>query len=155
MLKPKFTSAQLRKTFEDRLKMIDTAIINRLQFIGETFVKNAREKTKEQGSFGDITGNLRSSIGYIVLRNGKRVSEDFELSERGSDRHTGLSAGKSYANEVKKKFGKGYVLICVAGMQYAAAVEDNGKDVITASSITAKNDLITATARFKRKVREL
>ena len=150
-IKPRFSKDDVRQMFNIKLKRIEDAILSRLMFIGETFVKNAREN----GTYNDITGNLRSSVGYIVLKNGKTVQQNFEASDKGSDKAAGLSAGKSYANEVKKKFGKGYVLICVAGMQYAASVESKGKDVITASAITAKNDLIAASASIKRKVKGL
>ena len=150
-LKPKFSKDDVRQMFNIKLQRIEDVIISRLNLIGLSFFKNAREN----GTYNNITGNLRSSIGYIVLKNGKTVQQNFEASDKGSDKATGLSAGRSYANEVKKKFGRGYVLICVAGMQYAASVESKGKDVITASAITAKNDLIASTARFKRKVGNL
>jgi hypothetical protein len=44
-------------------------------------------------------------------------------------------------------------LIVVAGMDYAAAVESRGKDVLTASSIKAKNELKQAIKDLKRKVK--
>jgi hypothetical protein len=150
-IRPTFSNQDVRHMFNIKLARIEDAIISRLRFIGETFVINAREN----GTYNDITGNLRSSIGYIVLNNGKVVVENFERSNRGSDKSTGVSKGRSHALSVKKRFSKGYVLICVAGMQYAAAVESRGKDVITASSITAKNDMQRAINSLKRKVGNL
>jgi len=40
-----------------------------------------------------------------------------------------------YANQIKSKY-KGLVLIGIAGMEYAAAVEAKGYDVITGSAPT-------------------
>jgi hypothetical protein len=144
MIKPKFTNADLDKMFAIRINRIEDAVLSRLTFIGETFVNSAREK----GAYSDQTGNLRSSIGFIVLKNGKVINENFQLAEKGTDKTKGLNSGKAYIKKLKEKFKKGYVLICVAGMDYAAAVESKGKDVITGSSIEAEQELDKL---FKRK----
>ena len=44
-----------------------------LQSVGERVVKYARE----HGSYTDQTGNLRHSIGYVIIQYGKVVSENF------------------------------------------------------------------------------
>lgn len=150
-IKAKFSQADVNKLFIQRLARIEQAIISRLIYVGENFVKNARDN----GTYLDQTGNLRSSIGYIILKNGKRINENFEKAEKGSDKSTGLTTGKAFAKEVGKSLNTGYVLICVAGMDYAAAVESKGKDVLTASSIIAKNDLEKAIKALKSKVRKL
>ncbi|SFE54357.1 hypothetical protein SAMN03003324_00841 [Pedobacter antarcticus] len=143
-IKPSFTNAQVRKELERQLERIESAIISRLQYIGETFVNNARLN----GKYLDQTGNLRSSIGYIVMKNRKVVKENFEKSGKGGPK--GVSSAKDYINKLKLNFGNGYVLIVVAGMDYAAAVESRGKDVLTASSIIAKKDLQAAVRNFRK-----
>lgn len=158
-LKPKFTKEDINKLFKERLARIEQAIISRLTFVGENFVKNARNN----GAYKDQTGNLRSSIGYIVLRNGKKLREDFEEAEVGTDKKTGLRDGKKLAKEVGKTLNTGYVLICVAGMDYAAALESGNRkgytvaprDVLTASAIIAKNDLEKAIKALKSKISKL
>ncbi|MEZ2446123.1 hypothetical protein AB6805_30620 [Chitinophaga sp. RCC_12] len=166
-VRPRFTNAQIREIFTDRLKRIDIAIISRLQYIGEAFVKNARQKA----DFTDRTGNLRNSIGYVILKNGVQLYENFRRSasvevtvtagqNRGGKRRTkgstdGVQIGKDFAEETSKKFTNGYVLIVVAGMDYAAAVESKGYDVITASSITAKRDLQNAITALKQKITKM
>lgn len=99
-------------------------------------MRNARTNA----NFTDQTGNLRSSIGYLLLKDGKPIDEDFTASPIGTDRETGKKKGYEFALS-KFKQEKGYVLILVAGMQYAAAVESKGFDVITTSSFLAKDSV--------------
>lgn len=134
-IKSRITPAQLDRMFEVRVSQIEEAIISRLMFIGETFVNNA----KANGTYNDITGNLRSSIVYVVLKNGK-LKSNTSIPENSKKRMKELIA----------EFNRGYVLIVLAGMDYAAAVESRGKDVITASSILAKAQLKTAVKNFKK-----
>lgn len=148
---PRFSKSDVNRMFMIKLQRIETVIINRLIQVGEKFVINARNN----GNYLDQTGNLRSSIGYIILKNGRTIHENFELSNKGTDKRTGVNKGKSFINQLKANFSTGYVLIVVAGMDYAAAVESRGKDVLTASAITAKNDLQRAISEIKRKVKEL
>ena len=143
MIKPKFTMNQVRKALREHAEKTDQAIVMRLSYIGEIFVNSARAK----GSYSDQTGNLRSSIGYIVARNGKRVAgSNFEPIKDGKE---GSKKAKKYINELLYDYTQGYVLICVAGMDYAAAVESKGKDVLTSSSILAKRQLSRAFKSFK------
>lgn len=106
-----------------------------LIYIGNEFIKKARTNK----TYHDRTGNLRSSIGYLIYENGKILFEDFKLSKEGTDRETGLSVGIEFG----KKFVKDneIALIGVAGMNYAFFVEKKGLDVITGSAPT-KNDLL-------------
>jgi hypothetical protein len=144
-IKPKFNPGDFKRNVNQRMDRIDAVIISRLQYIGETFVNNARKNN----TYRDITGNLRSSIGYIVMKDGKTIHEDYQQSDKGSDKATGIETGKGLINKLKSSLGKGYVLIVVAGMDYAASVESKGKDVLTASSIMAKKQLTTAVQDFK------
>lgn len=140
---------------ERKLNVINDAYYQQLQYIGETFVKNARES----GNYKDRTGNLRNSIGYLILKDGKQLIDNFRPSSSGDGKtkteKNGQAKGRQKAAEIAQKFPKGYVLICVAGMEYAAAVESKGFDVITSSSITAKNDLIKAVEGIYKRVQKL
>lgn len=148
-VKPKFTKGDIKNVGFDLVNRIELAIISRFQYIGETFVVNARIKTKQEGGFGNITGNLRSSIGYIILKNGKTLKENYEVSGTGSK---GLQTAKALMREIKAKFNTGYVLVVIAGMNYAAAVESRGLDVITGSSKIAEEDLREAINGLAKKV---
>lgn len=148
--KPQFTKADIRKFIDQQTRNIENAIISRFQLIGEEFVKMARSKTAMQGGFGDITGNLRSSIGYIVVHNGNIIDEDFQTHRTGSE---GKGKGQEFAKKVASDYPVGFALIVVAGMEYAAAVENrHHKDVITGSSLIAEAMLKKAIANLKAKI---
>lgn len=105
---------------------IHNEMLQSLQFAGETFVNAARTNN----TYVDDTGNLRSSIGYVILLDGKIINQSF-VKQNGSDGDTGKLQGMEFAKEVADQYPDGYVLIGVAGMQYAASVEAHGYDVIT------------------------
>jgi hypothetical protein len=141
-----FTNADVAILLKKRQAVIERVILDRLSYIGEAFVNNARSKN----TYIDQTGNLRSSIAYIILKDGKRIKDDYKKASKGSDGESGVNAAKAYIDELRSQFPKGYVLICVAGMEYAAAVESKGKDVLTGSSIRAKKDIEKAVSDFRR-----
>jgi len=116
---------------------IEQRIIWTLAMVGENFVNDARNIRTYQ----DQTGNLRSSIGYIIARDGNIIQENIQGKAEGK------AQAKKVADEVLRENKKGFVLICVAGMEYAAAVESKGYDVITGSVPAAK-------ALLKSKIKE-
>lgn len=131
----KFTKADIRRMLNQRKERIEQALLLRLQRIGEEFVTNARDKA----TFTDRTGNLRSSIGYVIMKDGKQIFSNFlKVGRSGKD---GVATAKEVAKEAAKNFSTGFVLIGVAGMDYAADVESKGYDVITSSSILAEESL--------------
>lgn len=122
----------------DRFKVnIEQRIIYTLAMVGEQFVNDARSTR----TYRDQTGNLRSSIGYIIARDGNILKENVEGKSEGR------TQAKKIAEEVLKESKTGFVLICVAGMEYAVAVESKGYDVITGSIPVAK-------ALLKSKIKE-
>lgn len=88
----------------------------------------------ERGNYQDRTGNLRSSIGYGVVLNGRLVKiGGFEQFLSGSD---GVSRGKDLLNELVSEVENDRIsLILVAGAEYAMYVESIGYDVMTFSEI--------------------
>lgn len=151
----KFDARDIEKMFLEKMRKIDEVVLNRLIYIAEKFVKNARDK----GSYTDQTGNLRSSIGYIILKDGREIKSDFErqMKVSGGRRKRnygkdGVRVAKELIDQIKSDFPKGYVLIVVAGMNYAAAVESKGYDVITSSSEIAVDDLRRAIKEIKSKI---
>jgi hypothetical protein len=144
-LVPKFSKADMQKMIADKVARIELAILLRLQRIGEQFVTDARLN----GTYKDRTGNLRSSIGYVVLKNGEQYSEGAFVQVKTGIKGTGV--GKQILDEAMLKFPKGYVLIVVAGMDYAAAVESKGRDVLTGSSQAAVVSLKNAIQRINER----
>jgi hypothetical protein len=143
IVRPKFSKSDITNKLKTEVKRIQDAILLNLQRIGEQFVADCRNND----TYKDRTANLRSSIGYVILYNGKQLHENFE--SKGGDK--GEQTAKDVIDDIKKKFPLGFVLIGVAGMDYAAAVEAKGFDVITASSQQAEISLKAAIERIKRK----
>lgn len=141
---PTFTQADVKEAILKRLDSYRKAVIERLKQAGEKFVNFARLS----GRYTDQTGNLRSSVGYILLYNGVTISEDFKQVKSGSE---GVSKGKQEALNNAPKTG--YALVCVAGMEYAAAVEAKGRDVITGSSQIVEGWLKNALDNLKNKIK--
>ena len=108
-----------------------------MQYTGEEFVNNCRDLR----TYNDITGNLRSSIGYAVAVDAKIKTMAITGGE-GSPKGVkpkGKSKGESLANRLARDKNS-TVLIGVAGMEYASSVEARNKDVITGPSLIAKRN---------------
>lgn len=111
-------------------------IVSILEYAGLEAVKEARLK----GNYTDRTGNLRSSIGFVVVDDGRIVSSNFEVvppkrKAKGSDGGmTGKKNAQSFALELSKEYSKGIALIIVAGMNYAIYVE-NGHYIKVGNSV--------------------
>ncbi len=133
---PKFTKADVDKRFHAFLDEIERKQIARLQMLGEMCVNHARGIPKSQG-FGDITGNLRSSIGYMVFKDGVAVHAAFDQVLNGAD---GARKGEALARKVGSTT-TGISLVVTAGMEYALYVEAKGRDVITSAEKMAEREL--------------
>ncbi len=127
-LTPLFSENDLEKGFEGLQLTADRKILEILKYVGERFINEARHLR----TYKDRTGNLRSSIGYIIALDGKIIEKSIKAS--GTARR---NAERSF-EEVLTRFNKGYVLIGVAGMEYAASVESKGYDVITGPALGAE-----------------
>ena len=67
--------SDIQKYMQQQLKRQERALVNTLMYIGTQCVNRARESN----GYKDQTGNLRSSIGYIVAVNGRvRSASDFQ-----------------------------------------------------------------------------
>lgn len=149
--RPNFNVNDIEKAVQERLDRIENAIIETLGFIGESFVRDARENA----NFTDRTGNLRSSIGFVILKNGQVIDQNFEEAGVGPDRQTGKLKSIDVAYKKAADFPKGFVLIVVAGMEYAAAVESKNFDVITGSSLIAEDALRKAVKSLGDKIPQM
>ena len=108
--------------------MLEKRCVKAFTYVGETCLREAREN----GNYTDRTGNLRNSIGYVVLKDGKTVSES------GYAQTEGGSKGEKLISTLKKQYSKGIVLIVSAGMNYAAYVEARSYNVITSAELLAE-----------------
>ncbi len=136
-IKANFTSETIRSRFEKFLQVIEKQQIENLQYLGELCVKHAKLIPPDVG-FMDQTGNLRSSIGYMVFKNGVAIHEGYSQTKEGSE---GTRAGQQLAKKVGSKYPQGIVLVVTAGMNYAVHVESKGRDVLTSAELLAKQEL--------------
>ena len=154
-IKPQFTKNDVRKRFDAFLEEVERAEIEALEKLGEECVTHAREIPAEVG-FKDQTGNLRSSIGYVIFKNGEAV-RDYYFKSEGKEKEEGkpdiggdaLKKAKDLADSVGKET-KGITLVVVAGMEYAAMLEAGGAwklksrrpyDVLASAEILAQRNL--------------
>ena len=120
-------------TFRLLLDEVERKIVESLCRIGEEVVTLAKLIPPERG-FTDRTGNLRSSIGYVVCKDGQPINIAFEAVKGG---HVGVNTGQRLALNIAKQYAEGYTLIVVAGMDYAVYVESKGRDVLTSAETEA------------------
>jgi len=118
---------------QERAERINRAIIRTFQYIAEVLVREARMK----GDYIDQTGNLRSSIGAIILLDGQIVSRSgFEVVKGGS---SGANEGLTYAQQIAAAYPRGVALVVVAGKDYAAHVAARGRDVLSSAVLKAED----------------
>lgn len=141
-IKAKFTMAQIKADVDRAVKLYLNDVVRIYSKAGKAMVEDARKRTKnlgsyDGGSFGNITWNLRSSIGCAVYRDGVKVFTYFPVLNTGAE---GAQTGSDYADELAQ--GRpGIVLVVVAGMHYARAVESKGYNVIDATAGIAEEIL--------------
>lgn len=127
---------KLKQGLQRKMSDIVKHLITQLSYIGEECIKIAREN----GKYNDITGNLRSSIGYVVLLDGKPViyGQHKQYKGKNGDGSAGAPAADALLKKLQAKFPWGVVLIVCAGMKYAAYVEAiHHKDVLTSAELRA------------------
>ena len=131
-IRPITTRAEIERYIEAQIRRTEQAIINTLAYVGEICVNTARIG----GSYQDQTGNLRSSTGYVLVKNGSVVyASSFEAERGGSE---GASKGRLFAEQKAREHPRGIVLIVVAGMSYAAYVAASGRDVLDSAELRAE-----------------
>ena len=135
----RFSERDVANALHSYAVRIEEVVIRNLRRLGEQCVIHARNRTGEE-SWYDQTGNLRSSIGYVVGKDGEVIaSGGFAQVLNGSE---GSFEGKQYAMELANALSGKYFLIVVAGMKYASYVEEmDNKDVLASSSLFAEEEL--------------
>ncbi|MCJ8153245.1 hypothetical protein MKJ01_05650 [Chryseobacterium sp. SSA4.19] len=146
-IEPRFNMRDIDSYLKGKVNMLDGLMIRNLNFLGMECVNLA----KSLDTYTDRTGNLRNSIGYIVLKHGNIISSMFEAGTRGpefdSQEMPGERVGEIFAKEIAKDFKVGYALIVVAGMEYASYIEDVKHLDVIAPAQTFANTRITQIAQ--------
>jgi hypothetical protein len=129
---------------------VERLTIRALSKLGEQCVTKIRDRAGDK-SWYDQTGNLRSSVGYVIAHNKNIIQySTFNQVKQGSE---GVKTGKDLAEELAKRYSNNYVLIVVAGMNYAEFVEamDN-KDVLASTELWAREQVPLMLEKLKRQI---
>lgn len=129
---------------------VERLTIRSLSKLGEQCVTKIRDRAGDK-SWYDRTGNLRSSVGYVIAHNKNIIQySTFNQVKQGSE---GVKTGKDLAKELAKRYSNNYVLIVVAGMNYAEFVEamDN-KDVLASTELWAREQVPLMLEKLKRQI---
>lgn len=133
MIRMTTSMAAIDKKIAKEINRAENEILKKLSFIGENAVNDARGN----GDYMDNTGNLRSSIGYTILKNGETVrTSSFDRVKQEASKAKREST--KLLDELRTKFNTGFVLIVVAGMDYAVTVEARGRNVLSSSKLLAE-----------------
>ena len=135
------------------------AVISMFTDIGLQCITEARDHP----GYMDQTGNLRSSIGFAVVVDGKIVTKSgftqvqgrgenmalvryktkagkevkFWAKGKSGDGSEGVRQGEQLLDKLASEHSTGICLIVAAGMDYAVYVEGMGKNVLTSASLLA------------------
>lgn len=124
--------AQINKTLREEVEKQRRVLVRTMLYCAEEITNAARTTN----SYSDRTGNLRSSIGCIVVVDGRILQEyGFEQVKEGAQ---GVVDGKEFAYSLAKQYPKGVAIIAVAGKEYASYVADKGYDVLDSAEELAK-----------------
>lgn len=135
-IKLKTSMDDIRIHLEEFTENAKNAIVSELTDVGLQCVKEAREGK----GYTDQTGNLCSSVGFIVVRDGKIVEKTL-ASQIGDNKPTtqeGMNKADDYLKHLASSHSSGICLIVVAGMNYAVYVEGRGRNVLTSSKLLAE-----------------
>lgn len=128
---------------------IDKVMFRTLSFVGEKAVNKSRDTKSRPNNWTDQTGNLRSSIGYVVVNNGSVVKpSSFAQVGGGAE---GAGNGLAYATSLASKHPQNWCLIVVAGMEYASYVESR-RDVIDCAKVEAKAALEARLSKLSQRM---
>lgn len=140
----------LNRYIAEQAKRIDMIMIRRM----EVMVQELTNHAKSQAGYEDQTSNLKGSIGGMVLKDGQIIDTkgfDYSADENGK----GAGTGVNFINELAKNYTKGYVILMVAGMEYASYVEnEKNKNVLAATEMKMERDLPKLFEYIERKINQ-
>lgn len=128
-----------------------------LAYLAEECVNRIRDRSAAD-SWIDHTGNLRSSIGYIITVNGEVATKGgFKpTNAKSGNGGEGQKHGSEYADSIVSRYSSTpLALVVVAGMEYAVFVEalDN-KDVLAATELWARAEWKNREPKLKAKIED-
>ena len=122
----KTSTSDINAYLNHQIDVINKQVLMIMQYVGETGVNIARTS----GSYHDRTGNLRSSVGYLVIDGGIVTSRNIVAKSP-----IATESVDAFINELTAKYNKGIVLILLAGMDYASKVSAMNYDVLDSAEV--------------------
>jgi len=142
-----FSYPDIEAAIEKKIEAKKNAVIKAMIYIGKMCVNEARSLN----TYKDQTGNLRSSIGFLVINDGSVVSQsNFPVVKKGAE---GKEEGKTFIKTLIAEHSNGTFLIVVAGMQYASYVEAMNLDVLSSAELLAERKVPEMLKQLGFKVR--
>lgn len=124
---------------EDALDSLDAIYESALEQVRDAMeiaCLNTVNMARQAGQYTDRTGNLRSSIGFMIKDHGQIVAENFQTAGAGTTNGgKGMAKARALADSVSTMYGDQLVAVLVAGEDYALYVESRGFDVIGGSML--------------------
>ena len=141
MIKSNIARDALERWLSQSVDILNNELNSTFSYLGEQAVTKIRDRSGSD-SWYDQTGNLRSSIGYMVLNDGRKLIESaFKIvagpnATQESNGTQGAEKGRRYLEELSKSYSDSYALCVVAGMDYASYVESmDNKDVLASTKL--------------------
>lgn len=137
-IRRRYTEADVAHALAEAVEAQKGAVARWLCYVGEAAVAEAREG----GSYTDRTGNLRSSVGYVVSIDGRTV----QTAGFGG---AGGAAGRELALRLVREYPEGAALVVTAGMAYAAYVSAQGYNVLESAELLARRMVRELAAKLR------
>ena len=138
----------VEKQVKEEAQRIEADLLYLLEYLVEELINHA----KESAEYEDQTSNLKGSIGGVVLKDGKPITYRGFIQEGKGDK--GPKEGLSFINYLSGIFNQGYVILVVAGMEYATYVEDiHQLNVLSKTELLMNKELPLMLAKLKDKLK--
>lgn len=122
------------KELKNRLAAMAEAVNARLDVELRQLGEDAVTHAKENKGYKDHTSNLKNSISYALFKDGGLIDQNIgQIPEPDATKEGQSQVSNNltrFALEKSVVAPKGYTLIVVAGMNYAAPVETKGFNVL-------------------------
>ena len=100
---------EIHKVLMKEANRVERLTIRALSYLGEQCVSRVRNRGGNK-SWYDQSGNLRSSVGYVIAYNGSIIQySDFNQIKQGSE---GVTVGKKLAEELVKRYSSCWNELC-------------------------------------------
>ena len=139
---------ELSKYLNEMSFRIEEALIYQLEYL----IAELENHAKLSADYTDQTSNLKSSIGGVVLKDGRPITY---RGFSGSGKEGGKT-GLEYINQLINDNKNGYVLLVVAGMEYATYVENYHElNVLKKSELKMQREIPKILTKLKSKINKL